>query len=151
MAFVDEIGRGIVEAMKAHDTVRLATLRMLKTALVNKSIEKAHDLDEAEAQQVVRTLIKQRRESIEQFLKGGRKDLADREAAELALLEAFLPPAVDPAALEQVVVEAIAEAGATSPKDMGKVMKTVMARLAGQPVDGKAVNDLVRRKLTPAG
>ena len=151
MAFVDDIGKDIVEAMKARDSVRLATLRMLKTALVNRSVETRHELDGTEALQVVRTLVKQRRESIEQFLKGGRKDLADREAAELALLEAFLPPAVDPAALEQIVVESIAETGATSPKDIGKVMKAVMARLAGQPVDGRAVNELVRHRLTPAG
>ena len=93
------------------------------------------------------SLVKQRKDSIEQFLKGGRKDLADKESAEILILESYLPPAADPAAVERAVVEAIAETGAASPKDMGKVMKAAMARLAGQQVDGKSVNELVRRKL----
>jgi uncharacterized protein YqeY len=120
---------------------------MLKAAFMNKSVEKGRDLDEAEERQVVSSLVKQRRDSIEQFAKGGRQDLVDKETAEIAVLEAYLPPAVDPAALEQAVAAAIVETGATSPKDMGKVMKAAMARLAGQTVDGKAVNELVRRKL----
>jgi uncharacterized protein YqeY len=91
--------------------------------------------------------VKQRRDSIDQFLKGGRKDLADKEAAEIGVLESYLPAAVDPATIERAVAEAIAETGAAGPKDMGRVMKAVMSRLAGQTVDGKAVNDLVRRKL----
>ena len=114
---------------------------------MNKSVEKGRDLDETEERQVVTSLVKQRRDSIEQFAKGGRQDLVDKETAEITVLEAYLPPAVDPAALEKAVGEAIAETGATSPKDMGRVMKAAMARLAGQTVDGKAVNELVRRKL----
>jgi uncharacterized protein YqeY len=95
----------------------------------------------------VSSLVKQRRDSIEQFAKGGRQDLVDKETAEIVVLEAYLPPALDPAALDKTVADAITETGATSPKDMGRVMKAVMSKLAGQTVDGKAVNELVRRKL----
>jgi uncharacterized protein YqeY len=91
--------------------------------------------------------VKQRRDSIEQFTKGGRQDLVDKESAEIAVLESYLPPAADPAAIEQAIAAAIAETGAASAKDMGRVMKAVMSRLAGQNVDGKAVNEAVRRKL----
>src|SRR5262252_10916340 len=101
----------------------------------------------AEALQVVNALVKQRQDSIEQFAKGGRQDLVDKETAEISVLEAYLPPAVDPAALEKAVTDAIAETGATSSKDMGRVMKAAMSKLAGQNVDGKTVNELVRRKL----
>jgi uncharacterized protein YqeY len=110
-------------------------------------VEKGRDLDDAEARQVVGALVKQRKDSIDQFVKGGRQELADKEAAEILVLEAYLPPAADPAAIDQAVADAIAETGATSPKDMGRVMKAAMARLAGQNVDGKTVNELVRRKL----
>jgi len=133
--------------MRQHNPVRLGALRMLKAALMNREVERGRALDEAEAQQVVASLVKQRKDSIEQFTKGGRPDLADKEAAEIRVLEAYLPAAADPAAVERAVSEAIAETGATSPKDMGKVMKAAMARLAGQTVDGKAVNELVRAKL----
>jgi uncharacterized protein YqeY len=143
----DEINAAINQAMKAQDQARLIPLRMLKTALVNRRIEKGRELDAAESLQVVSMLVKQRRDSIEQFTKGGRSDLAAREAAEIAILETYLPPAVDPADLEQAVDQAIQETGATAPKDLGKVMKAAMARLAGKGVDGKAVNELARRKL----
>ena len=134
--------------MRKHDAIRLSTLRMLKAALINREIERGHALDDSESQQVVASLVKQRRDSIEQFTKGGRQELADKEQSEIVVLEAYLPPAADPAAVEQAVVEAIAETGATSPKDTGRVMKAAMARLAGQSVDGKTVSDLVRKKLT---
>ena len=134
--------------MRAHEPVRLGALRMLKAALVNREVERGHVLDEAEALQVVASLVKQRKDSIEQFTKGGRQDLADKEAAEIVVLSAYLPPAADPAAVERAVAEAIQETGASSPKDMGRVMKAAMAKLAGQAVDGKAVNELVRQKLT---
>jgi uncharacterized protein YqeY len=147
MPLVDEVGTAITEAMRKHDALRLSALRMLKAAFMNKSVEKKRDLDDAEAQQVVTALVKQRRDSIEQFTKGGRQDLADKEAAEIAVLEAYLPAAADPAAVDAAVTAAIAETGASSPKDMGRVMKAVMAKLAGAQVDGKAVSDLVRRKL----
>jgi len=120
---------------------------MLKAAFMNREIEHGHALDDGEARQVVSSLVKQRKDSIEQFTKGGRDDLAQKEAAEIAVLEAYLPPPADPMLVERMVAEAIAETGATSAKDMGRVMKAVMGRLAGQTVDGKAVNELVRRKL----
>src|SRR6476660_765879 len=129
-AAVTEISSAIADAMRSKDPVRLSALRMLKAALVNRSVEKGHDLDDAEARQVVSSLVKQRRDSIEQFTKGGRQDLADKEAAEIAILESYLPPAADPALVERAVAEAIAETGATSAKDMGRVMKAVLARLA---------------------
>lgn len=147
MALVDDVTAAIADAMRKQDTGRLAPLRMLKAAFMNKSVEKGHDLDDVEARQVVNSLVKQRRDSIEQFNKGGRKDLADKEAAEITVLEHYLPPAVDPAALDKAIADAISETAATSPKDMGRVMKAAMARLAGQNVDGKTVNELVRRKL----
>jgi len=147
MPLVDEVGAAIADAMRQHDAVRLSALRMLKAAFMNKSVEKKRDLDDAEAQQVVAALVKQRKDSIEQFTKGGRDDLAKKEAAEIVVLEAYLPAAADPAAVDEAVAAAIAETGATSPKDMGRVMKAVMAKLAGQNVDGKTVNELVRRKL----
>ena len=133
--------------MRKHDAVRLSTLRMLKAALMNREIERGHALDESESLQVVASLVKQRKDSIEQFTNGGRQELADKEQSEIRVLEAYLPAAADPAAVEQAVVDAIQETGATSPKDMGRVMKAAMARLAGQTVDGKTVNELVRQKL----
>src|SRR5262249_8532419 len=147
MSLLNEVSAAIADAMRKQDAPRLGALRMLKAAFMNKSVEKGRDLDEAEERQVVTSLVKQRRDSIEQFAKGGRQDLVDKETAEIAVLEAYLPPAVDPAALEQAVAAAIAETGATSAKDMGRVMKATMSKLAGQTVDGKAVNELVRRKL----
>ncbi len=148
MSFAEDVNRALTGAMKSRDQTRLSTLRMLKTALMNREIERGRALDDNESRQVVSALVKQRRDSIEQFVKGGRQDLADRETAEIAILESYLPPAPDAADLERTVDEAIAATGASSAKDMGKVMKAVMARLAGQTVDGKAVNELVRRKLT---
>jgi len=150
MAFIDEVSSAIADAMRRHDAGRLSALRMLKAALMNRAVEKKRDLDDAESRQVVHALVKQRKDSIEQFLAGGRQDLADKEAAEIVVLETYLPPALDPAALDAAVRAAIAETGATSPKDMGRVMKAVMARLAGQTVDGKAVNELVRAQLAGA-
>ena len=147
MPLVDDVSAAIANAMRKQDAARLSPLRMLKAAFMNKSVEKGHDLDDAEARQVVSSLVKQRKDSIDQFTKGGRQDLADKEAAEILVLETYLPPAVDPAAIDQAVADAITETGATSPKDMGRVMKAAMAKLAGQNVDGKAVNELVRRKL----
>ena len=147
MSLFADVSAAITDAMRKQDAARLGPLRMLKAAFMNKSAEKNRDLDEAEERQVVNTLVKQRRDSIEQFAKGGRQDLVDKETAEISVLEAYLPPAVDPAVLDKAVTDAIAETGATSAKDMGRVMKAAMARLAGQTVDGKAVNELVRRKL----
>ena len=147
MAIAEDVNRAITDAMKAKDPARLVPLRMLKAALMNREVEKGRALDENESRQVVARLVKQRRDSIDQFLKGGRKDLADKETAEIVILETYLPPAIDAGDLEREVDAAIASTGATSAKDMGKVMKAVMAGLAGKTVDGKAVNELVRRKL----
>ncbi len=149
MSLAEDVNRAITDAMKAKDAPRLVALRMLKAALMNREVERGRALDDTEARQVVGVLVKQRRDSIEQFTKGGRKDLADKETAEIVILESYLPPALDANELEKAVENAIASTGATSAKDMGKVMKAVMADLAGKTVDGKAVNDLVRRKLQP--
>jgi uncharacterized protein YqeY len=147
MTLVEDVNRAITDAMKAKEPQRLVPLRMLKAALLNREIERGHALDEAESRQVVSALVKQRRDSIEQFLNGGRTDLADKETAEIAVLESYLPAAVDPADLERIVDSAIASTGASTAKDMGRVMKAVMAELAGATVDGRAVNELVKRKL----
>jgi uncharacterized protein len=148
LSFIDDVNKAIADAMRGHESVRLGAVRMLKAALMNREVERGRALDDNESRQVVTSLVKQRRDSIEQFTKGGRQDLADKEAAEILVLETYLPAAADPAAIERAVTEAIAETGASSPKDMGRVMKVAMARLADQTVDGKAVNELVRQKLS---
>jgi uncharacterized protein YqeY len=150
MSLAEDVGAAITDAMRRKDAARLSALRMLKAAFMNREVEKGRALDDNEARQVVQSLVKQRRDSIEQFSKGGRQDLVDKETAEVAVLESYLPPAVDPALIERAVADAISETGATSAKDMGRVMKAVMARLAGQTVDGKSVNELVRKKLSGA-
>jgi uncharacterized protein YqeY len=147
MLLRDKINGDIAAAMKAKETTRLSALRMLKAAVMNKGIEKSHDLDDSEVLQVVSALVKQRRDSIEQFSKAGRTDLVDKETAEIATLETYLPPPASAADIDAAIVEAIAETGAASVKDMGKVMKAVMPRLAGKHADGRAVNEAVRRKL----
>src|SRR5258705_13976606 len=147
MSVADEVGAAITDAMRRKDAARLSALRMLKAAFMNREVEKRRALDDVEARQVVQSLVKQRRDSIEQFAKGGRQDLVDKETAEIVVLEAYLPPAADPAAVERAVVDAIQETGAASPKDMGRGMKAAMAKLAGQRVDGKAVNEAGRQKL----
>jgi uncharacterized protein YqeY len=147
MTLVDQISKDMTEAMKAREQARLSALRMVKAALVNGEVSKGRPLEEGEAQQVLASLIKQRRDSIEQFRGAGRTDLADKESAELAILEHYAPPAVSAADLELAVDSAIRETGAAGPKDIGRVMKSVMAALTGRSVDGKAVNELVRRKL----
>jgi uncharacterized protein YqeY len=143
----DKVNGDLTAAMKAKDAARLSALRMLKAAIMNKGIEKGHDLDDAEVLQVVSSLVKQRRDSIEQFSKAGRTDLVEKETGEIGILEQDLPPAARADEIEAAVAAAIAATGAASPKDMGKVMKAVMPMLAGKNADGKAVNDIVRRKL----
>jgi uncharacterized protein len=150
MAFIDKLSEDLVSAMRAKDTLRLGALRMAKAALMNREIERGRALDDAESLQVIASLIKQRRDSIEQFQKGGREELARKEADEIAILEKYLPPPVDPAQLEAAVDAAIQETGATSAKEMGKVMKVLTAKFAGAQVDGKALSELVRRKLAGA-
>lgn len=147
MTLSEQITRDIAVAMKAREPARLSALRMAKAALMNGAVLKGRELEDAEAQQVLASLIKQRRDSIDQFRSAGRTDLVDKETAEIAVLERYAPPAASAADLEQAVDAAIKETGATTPKDMGRVMKAVMGALAGKSVDGKAVNELVKKKL----
>jgi uncharacterized protein YqeY len=147
MSLMDRIGQDITAAMRAKDQARLSALRMAKAALMNKEVEKGRALEDPESEQVIASLIKQRRDSIEQFSKGGRADLVAKETAEIVTLEAYLPPPIDPAELEAAVDAAIAQTGASSAKDLGKVMKAVMSALGGRTVDGRAINELARRKL----
>ena len=144
---VEQVTRDIADAMRQKDQARLAPLRMLKAALMNKEVEKGRALDEAESLQVVGSLVKQRRDSIEQFRAGHRQDLVDREQAEIALLERYLPPAADDAAMASAIDAAVAETGASSMKDMGRVMKAATARLAGLTVDGRVLSEAVKRRL----
>ncbi|MGE5360014.1 MAG: GatB/YqeY domain-containing protein [Bacteroidales bacterium] len=148
MTLVERLNQAIGQAMKAHDAPRLGALRLLKTALVNRGVEKGRDLEPAEEQQVIGTLIKQRREAAEQFEHAGRHEMAAKEKAEVPILEEYQVAKADPSAIEAAVDRAISETAATSAKDIGKVMKAAMAILAGQTVDGRAVNELVRQKLT---
>ena len=148
MSLEQTITSDIAAAMKSRSAERLSTLRMLKAALMNKGVEKNRPLETGEELQVVSMLVKQRRDAIEQFTAGGREDLAARERAEIEVLETYLPPSVSDAELDQAVAQAVAETGATSPKDMGKVMKALMALLAGKTVDGKKVSERVKATLS---
>jgi uncharacterized protein YqeY len=147
MPLIDRISQDIATAMRAKDTLRLGALRMAKAALMNQEVQKGRPLDDGESQQVMTSLIKQRRDSIEQFRRGGRDDLADKEAAEITTLETYLPPPIDAAGLERLVDDVVTELGASGPKDLGRVMKAVMPKLVGQAVDGRAVTELVKRRL----
>jgi uncharacterized protein YqeY len=150
MTLNQQVAADITAAMKAKDQARLSALRMLKAAIMNKGVEKGRDLEDAEVLQVVSSLVKQRRDSIEQFAKAGRTDLVEKETGEIRVLEHYLPPAASAEEIDGAVAAAIAETGAASAKDMGKVMKAVMPKLAGKNADGKAVNEAVRRKLGAA-
>ncbi len=147
MSLEQSLTTDIVAAMRAKDATRLTALRMLKAALTNKSIEKGRALEGAEELQVVSTLVKQRRDSIEQFTAGGRQDLADKEQAEIVVLEAYLPASASADEVSRAVEAAVAETGAAGPRDIGKVMKATMAALAGKTVDGKKLNEAVRARL----
>ena len=147
MSLETQLSADIAAAMKAKDTVRLGTFRMLKTALTNRSIQVGRALEATEEMQVVASLVKQRRDSIEQFTAGNRPDLADKERAEIAVLETLLPAGASDADIAAAVDQAVAETDAAGPKDMGKVMKAAMAALAGKSVDGKKVNEAVRSRL----
>ena len=147
-SLLEQVTRDIAGAMKQKDQRRLAPLRMLKAALMNKEVEKGRALDEAESRQVVGSLVKQRRDAIEQFRAGGRADLADREEAEIGMLEEYLPPAADEQVIADAIDAAVAETGAAGPKDMGRVMKAVMVRLSGLTVDGRVVSDAVKARLS---
>ena len=147
---IEQIQKDITDAMKARDEHRLSTLRMVKSALKLKEVEKMSPLDDKESQQILTTLIKQRKESIEQFTKGGRQEMADKEAAEIKLIEAYLPKAAGEAEIVAGVKAAIAEMGSPTMKDMGTVMKNAMARFAaaGMRVDGKVVSEAVKKELS---
>jgi uncharacterized protein len=149
MSLVEQIQKDITAAMKAREEQRLSTLRMVKTALKNREIEKMAPLDEKESQAVLTTLIKQRKESVEQFTKGGRQEMADQEAAEIVLIETYLPKLTGEAEVVAGVKAVIAEMGSPTMKEMGTVMKNVMARFsgAGMRVDGKMVSEAVKREL----
>lgn len=147
MTLTEKVNAEISAAMKAKDAPRLSALRMVKAAIMNKEVEKSRSLEDAEVLQVLGSLVKQRRDSIEQFAKAGRTDLVDKETAEIRVLEEYLPPAASAEEIEAAVAAAVAETGAASAKDIGKVMKAVMPRLAGKNADGKTINEAVRRKL----
>jgi len=149
MSLVEQIQKDITTAMKAREEQRLSCLRMVKTALKNREIEKMAPLDDKESQAVLTTLIKQRKESVEQFTKGGRQEMADKEAAEIVLIESYLPKAAGEAEVVAGVKAVIAEMGAPTMKDMGAAMKQAMARFsaAGMRVDGKMVSEAVKREL----
>ncbi len=147
-ALVEQVTKDIATAMRGKELVALSALRMLKAALMNKEVERGRDLDDTEARHVVGALVKQRRDSIEQFRAGGREELAEREQAEIHVLERYLPPAASGVDIDRAIEDAIAETGATSAKDMGRVMKSVMARLASVSADGRQVSDAVKKRLS---
>jgi uncharacterized protein YqeY len=147
MTIAEKVEKDLVAAMKAREELRLSVLRMAKTALKNKQVELGKPLTDDQALAVLRTLVKQRRDSIEQFRKGGREDLASKEEAEAAILQSYLPAEASDEEISAAVAAAIAETGASGPQDLGKVMKAAMARLAGKNADGKRVNQMVRARL----
>ena len=142
-----QIVSDLTASMKAQDGPRTSTLRMIKAAVMNREIEKGGELDDEEMTKLLRSMVKQRKDSVEQYEKGARQDLADKEKAEIALIETYLPLSASAEEIEQVVIAAIAETGAVSMKDMGKVMKAAQARLAGKNADGRMVSDVVKAKL----
>jgi uncharacterized protein len=148
MSIVEKVTQDMTQAMKAREELRLSTLRMMKTALKNKEIEKRAPLEDQEALAVLTTMIKQRKDSIEQFSKGGRKELADKEQAEIGIIENYMPKALGEADVLAAVRATIGEMGSPTMKDMGIVMKNTMAKLAGARVDGKLVSGLVKRELS---
>jgi uncharacterized protein len=147
MSLHDRLTEDLKVAMKSRDQLRMDVIRMIKAALLNKEVELKKDLDDADMSRVMTTLIKQRRESVEQFEKAERADLAAKERQEISIIEKYLPQALTPQELESLVATVVNETGARSAKEMGTVMKAVMARLTGQAVDGKVISDLVRAKL----
>lgn len=146
--FFEQVSRDIAEAMKKKDPATLAPLRMLKAALMNREVERGRPLTDEESLQVVAGLVKQRRDSVEQFGAGGRQDLVDREQAEIAVLERFLPPPADESRIAQAIDAAVVETGASGPRDMGKVMKATLANLQGLTADGRQVSEMVKRRLS---
>lgn len=148
MSYLERIQADLTAAMKEKDELRLSVLRMMKSALKNKEVEKVRALDDLESLQVLQTLVKQRRDSVEQFIKGGRRDLADKESKEIAIIEEYLPAAPSDAEIQHAVEAAVNEVGADSLKQMGAVIKAARARLEGKTIDGKALSDRVRERLS---
>jgi uncharacterized protein len=148
MSLRDRLTEDLKLAMKSRDQLRMDVIRMIKAAILNKEVELKKDLDDAEMSRIMATLIKQRRESVEQFEKAQRVELAEKERKEITIIETYLPKALSSEELERIIASVLADTGGRSLKDMGAVMKAVMARLAGQAVDGKQISDLVRAKLT---
>src|SRR6478672_7541625 len=147
MTLADQIVSDLTASLKAHDAPRTSTLRMVKAAMMNRQIEKGGQLDDEEVSRLLRSLVKQRRDSIEQYQKAGRQELVDKESAEIEVIETYLPKAATREEIEAVVVSAIASTEATSMKDMGKVMKAAQAGLAGKNADGRVVSEIVKSKL----
>ncbi len=147
MSLKQQLLSDLTASMKAQTAARTSTLRMVKAALMNHEIEKGGELDEDELQKMLRSLVKQRRDSVEQYAKAGRQDLADKETAEIEIIEAYLPQAASEAEIEEAVTSAIAETGAASMKDMGRVMKAAQAKLVGKNADGRTVSEMVKAKL----
>ena len=147
MPLVEQITKDLTTAMKAQDALRTGVLRMAKSAIMNREIEKKGTLDDAETVKLLQTLVKQREDSAEQFGRAGRQELADKERAEIEVLRAYLPKEAGEAEIAAAVEKAIAETGAASMKDMGRVMKAALAALGGQTVDGKKVNEAVKKRL----
>jgi len=147
MSLKQQLLSDLTASMKAQTAARTSTLRMVKAALMNHEIEKGGELDEDELQKMLRSLVKQRRDSVEQYAKAGRQDLADKETAEIEIIEAYLPQAASEAEIEEAVTSAIAETGAASMKDMGRVMKAAQAKLVGKNADGRTLSEMVKAKL----
>ena len=148
MSLYDRLTEDLKFAMKSRNQLRMDVIRMIKAAVLNKEVELKRDLDDAEMSRVMTTLVKQRRESIEQFEKAQRQELAAKERQEIEIIESYLPKPISPEELETLITSVIADTGSRSMRDMGAVMKVVMTRLGGQPVDGKHVSELVKRKLS---
>ncbi len=147
MTLGKKIVSDLTASMKAQDTARTSTLRMVKSAIMNRQIEKGGKLDDEEISKLLKSLVKQRRDSIEQYQKAGRQELADKEAAEIDVIEAYLPKAASREEIEEIVAEVITSTGASSMKDMGAVMKGTQAALAGKNADGRLVSEVVKSKL----
>ena len=148
MSLSKQIVSDLTASMKAQDASRTSTLRMVKAAMMNRQIEKGSELDDDDVQKLLRSLVKQRRDSIEQYDKAGRQELVAKEQAEIEVIESYLPQAASPEVIEQAVIAAIAKTGASSMKDMGTVMKTAQAALAGKNADGRVISECVKAKLS---
>jgi len=147
MNLSEKIIADLTASMKAQNAQRTSTLRMVKAAMMNRKIEKGSELDDDEMQKLLRSLVKQRRDSVEQYEKAGRQELVDKEQAEIAVIETYLPQAASAAEIDAAVTAAIAETGATSIKDMGRAMKAAQAALAGKNADGRTISEVVKAKL----